>query len=105
MTLTQVIRDYVDLKQAMGSRFHTEAVILKAFARSVGDLAITEVTTEQVHAYVAGHGPVTRFWHHKHSVLQGLYRFAIGRGYRDPLPSAHDDASTPGRLHAVYLFA
>jgi integrase/recombinase XerD len=89
MKLTQVIRDYVDLKQAMGSRFHTEAVILKAFARSVGDLALTEVTTEHVHAYVAGHGPVTRFWHHKHSVLQGLYRFAIGRGYvaRSPLPT------------------
>jgi integrase/recombinase XerD len=89
MKLTQVIRDYVDLKQAMGSRFHTEAVILKAFARSVGDLAITEVTAEHVHAYVAGHGPVTRFWHHKHSVLQGLYRFAIGRGYltRSPLPT------------------
>jgi integrase/recombinase XerD len=89
MTLTQVIRDYVDLKQAMGSRFHTEAVILKAFARSVGDLAITEVPAEHVNAYVAGHGPVTRFWHHKHSVLQGLYRFAIGRGYvtRSPLPT------------------
>ena len=98
MTLTQVIRDYVDLKQAMGSRFHTEAVILKAFARSVGDLAITEVTTEQVHAYVAGHGPVTRFWHHKHSVLQGLYRFAIGRGYltHSPLPT------TPPPLQVVF---
>ena len=89
MKLTQVIRDYVDLKQAMGSRFHTEAAILKAFARSVGDLAIIEVTAEHVNAYVAGHGPVTRFWHHKHSVLQGLYRFAIGRGYvtRSPLPT------------------
>jgi integrase/recombinase XerD len=89
MKLTQVIRDSVDLKQAMGSRFHTEAVILKAFARSVGDLAITEVTAEHVNAYVAGHGPVTRFWHHKHSVLQGLYRFAIGRGSvtRSPLPT------------------
>jgi integrase/recombinase XerD len=89
MKLAQVIRDYVDLKQAMGSRFHSEAVILKAFSRSVGDLPITEVTAEHVNAYLAGHGPVTRFWHCKHSALQGLYRFAIGRGYvtRSPLPS------------------
>ncbi len=89
MKLAQVIRDYVDLKQAMGSRFHSEVVILKAFSRSVGDLTITEVTAEQANAYLAGHGPVTRFWHRKHSALQGFYRFAIGRGYvnRSPLPA------------------
>jgi integrase/recombinase XerD len=89
MKLAQIIRDYVDLKQAMGSRFHSEAVILKAFSQGVGDLPITEVTAEHVNAYLAGHGPVTRFWHRKHSALQGLYRFAIGRGYvpRSPLPT------------------
>jgi integrase/recombinase XerD len=89
MKLLQVIRDYVTLKQAMGSRFHAEAVILNAFCRSVGDRYMTEVTAEQVHAYLDGHGPVTRFWHRKHSALQGLYRFAIGRGYviRSPLPT------------------
>jgi site-specific recombinase XerD len=89
MNLAQVIRDYIGLKQAMGSRFHAEAVILKAFSRSIGDLPITEVTAEHVHTYLAGHGPVTSFWHRKHSVLQGLYRFAIGRGYvtRSPLPT------------------
>jgi integrase/recombinase XerD len=89
MKLVQIIQDYVDLKQAIGSRFHAEAVIFKAFARSVGDLTMPEVTAEHVNAYLAGHGSVTRFWHRKHSALQGLYRFAIGRGYvsRSPLPA------------------
>lgn len=89
MTLAQVIRDYVVLKQAMGSRFHSEAVILKAFARSVGDITMADITAEHVHIYLDGQGPVTRFWHRKHSALQGLYRFAIGRGYvtRSPLPA------------------
>jgi integrase/recombinase XerD len=89
MNLPQVIQDYVGLKQAMGSRFHAEAVILKAFSRSIGDLPLTEVTAAHVDTYLAGHGPVTSFWHRKHSVLQGLYRFAIGRGYvtRSPLPT------------------
>ena len=98
MKLAQVVQDYVDLKQAMGSRFHAEAVILKAFARSVGDFTMPEVTAEHVHAYLAGHGSVTRFWHRKHSALQGLYRFAIGRGYvaRSPLP-----ATTP-KLQVVF---
>lgn len=98
MKLAHVIRDYVDLKQAMGSRFHSEAVILKAFSRSVGDIPMAEVTAEHVNAYLAGHGPVTRFWHRKHSALQGLYRFAIGRGYvtASPLPT------TPPQLHVVF---
>jgi integrase/recombinase XerD len=80
MQLAQIIRDYVDLKQAMGARFHAEAVILKAFSQGVGALPITEVTAEHVNASLAGHGPVTRFWHRKHSAVQGLYRCAIGRG-------------------------
>ena len=98
MKLAQVIQSYVALKQAMGSRFHSEAVILKAFSRAVGDLAIAEVTAEHVAAYLAGHGPITRFWHHKHSVLQGLSRFAIGRGSGLGLPLP---ATTP-KLQVVF---
>jgi integrase/recombinase XerD len=46
------------------------------------------VRVEHVAAYLAGQGPVTRFWHRKASALQGLYRFAMGRGYVgcSPLP-------------------
>ncbi len=88
MKLTQVVQDYVGLKQAMGSRFQTEAVILTAFCRAVGDIPIAEVSAEQVTAYLAGQGPVTRFGQRKYSALQGLYRFALGRGYVacSPLP-------------------
>ncbi len=31
MKLAQAVHDYIVLKQSMGSRFHTEATILKAF--------------------------------------------------------------------------
>ncbi len=39
-------------------------------------------------AFIAGAGPVTRFWHRKHEVLRGFYRFAMARGYAasSPLP-------------------
>lgn len=89
MKLAQVIRDDVTLKQAMGSRFHSEAVILSAFSRSVGDITMADITVDQANAYLDGDGPVTRFWHRKHTALQGLYRFAIGRGYvtGSPLPT------------------
>ena len=88
MNLAQLVQDYVALKQSMGSRFRTEATILKAFCKAVGDVAITDLKPQQVESYLAGAGPVTRHWHRKYEALRGFYRFALGRGYvtRSPLP-------------------
>ncbi len=88
MKLTQAVYDYITLKQSLGSRFHTEATILKAFCNALGEVAIVDVDPHQVSAYLAGSGPVTLFWHRKYEALSGFYRFALGRGYviHSPLP-------------------
>ena len=69
-------------------RSHTETRTLRSFCRTVEDVALADIKADRVYAYIAGTGPVTRFWHRKHEVLRGFYRFAIGRGYTDvsPLP-------------------
>ena len=89
MKLSELAARYVAHKQSMGMRFCTEARTLKSFCRSMGDIAITEVHADRVHAYIAGTGPVTRFWHRKHQVLRGFYPFAIARRYvtNSPLPA------------------
>jgi integrase/recombinase XerD len=101
MNLAQVVHDYVSLKQSMGSRFRTEATILKAFCKAVGDLAITDVEPQQVTSYLAGSGPVTRYWHRKYEALTGFYRFALGRGYvaLSPLPKTVPKRPEPFRPH------
>lgn len=88
MNLSAIASQYVAYKQGMGMRFHTEARTLRSFCRIMGDTAIADIPVAQVHSYVAGTGPVTRFWHRKYVVLRGFYRFAIARGYVDwsPLP-------------------
>ena len=88
MKLLALTSQYVAYKQGMGMRFHTEARTLKSFCRIMGDVAMAEITADRVHAYIAGAGPITRFWHRKHEVLRGFYRFAIARGHvdRSPLP-------------------
>lgn len=88
MTLAQTVADYVTLKQALGMRFQTEARILTAFCRALGDVELREVTPEAVQTYLAGSGPLTTFWHRKYEALTGFYRFALGRGYAvsSPLP-------------------
>lgn len=88
MKLAQAIHDYIRLKQSLGSRFHTEATILKAFCKALGEVAIVDVQPHRVTSYLAGSGPVTRNWHRKYEALSGFYRFAVGRGYvlHSPLP-------------------
>lgn len=88
MRLSEAVAQYVGYKQSMGMRFHTETRTLRSFCQNVGDMALADIKADRVYAYIAGSGPVTRFWHRKHEALRGFYRFAIGRGYTDvsPLP-------------------
>lgn len=88
MKLFEAVTQYVEYKQSMGMRFHTEARTLRSFCRTLGDVSLADIEADRVYAYIAGSGPVTRFWHRKHGALRGFYRFAIGRGYTNvsPLP-------------------
>jgi hypothetical protein len=72
MKLSALASQYVAYKQGMGMRFHTEARTLKSFCRIMGDIAIAEIAADRVHAYIAGAGPITRFWHRKYEVLGGF---------------------------------
>lgn len=89
MKLCELAAQYVTHKQSMGMRFRTEHRTLKSFCRAMGDIAVADVQAPTVLAFIAGTGPVTRFWHRKHEVLVGFYRFAISRGYCavSPLPT------------------
>jgi site-specific recombinase XerD len=86
MKLSTLTSQYVAYKQAMGMRFHTEARTLQSFCRAMADIAVADIAADRVHAYIAGAGPVTRFWHRKYEVLRGFYRFAIARGYATSAP-------------------
>jgi integrase/recombinase XerD len=89
MRLSDVVSQYVTHKQSMGMRFCTEKRTLKSFCCAMGDIAIAEVEAARALAFLAGTGPITRFWHRKRQALVGFYRFAIVRGYvaASPLPT------------------
>jgi integrase/recombinase XerD len=87
MKLSQAVREYVEYKQALGMRFHTEAVMLQAFCRRLGaETALAGITEGQIYAYLNGPGPLTRFRQRKREVLTGFNRFVIGREYTASLP-------------------
>jgi site-specific recombinase XerD len=90
MKLKALIAQYVAFRKSLGARFeHTEGR-LNAFCRCMGEeIKVTDVQAEQVHAFVAGTGPVTRSWQERYGLLNGLYRYAISRGLvvTSPLPT------------------
>jgi integrase/recombinase XerD len=90
MNLKQLIEQYVAFRQSLGERFKTNAAILRAFARVIGEVAdIADVRVEQVSAFLVGAGPITRTWRVKYDALLGFYRYAISRDYAiaSPLPA------------------
>ena len=48
MKLSHAAAQYIELKQSLGSRFHAEEVILKAFCRATQDTELEQVQPDQV---------------------------------------------------------
>ncbi len=91
MKLHVVVSRYVAFRKSLGERFHNNEEMLKSFCRALGNrIDVSEVRGDQVDAFLAGTGPLTRSWHVKHSALLGFYRYALTRGYAkdSPLPVA-----------------
>jgi len=105
MKLHQHVTEYIAFKQALGGRFQTEARILKAFSRAMGDVDITEVESTSVQAFIAGKGAVTSFWHQKFGVLARFYRFLMIRNYIDstPLPKTVPKCPEPMKPYIYTL--
>src|SRR5712692_172228 len=102
MKLSALAAKYVAYKQSMGMRFHTEARTLRSFCRAMGVIALAEIEADRVQAYIAGTGPVTRFWHRKHEVLRGFYRFAMARGYAASAPLPKTIPKPPHFVPHIY---
>ena len=91
MKLKTLIRQYVAFRRSLGEHFESAESVLNTFCRQMGQTVdVNDVSTDQVNAFLAGTGPVTRYWHRKHSVLRGLYHYAISRGLvsESPLPTS-----------------
>lgn len=90
MTLGTAIDRYVAFKRSCGQRFEAGANVLSHYARVLGrDVDLDAVRADQALAFLQGTGPLTRTRSVKRSVLDGFYRYALGRGLasRSPLPA------------------
>ena len=97
MKLVNIVDEYVAHKRALGMKFITEVRVLGAFCRYAGNISMDAITQDQVQRYLDGDRPVSSYWQRKHTVLTGLYHFALPRGYASdaPLPSHHPQYPSP----------
>ena len=104
MKLADAVFQYVAHKQPMGMRFHTERRTLQSFCGQCGNVDLAQIEPEQVRIFLAGTGPITRFWQRKHEALRGFYRFAIARGYvsHAPLPKT---VPKPAHAFVPYIYS
>jgi len=87
MKLAQVIAQYVDFRKNLGEKFEASAKLLQSFSRAMGaTVDISDVSADRVKAFLDGSGPITCYWHMKHTALRGFYRYAVSRGFVSSLP-------------------
>lgn len=80
MTTSELIKDYLVARRAHGVKLSNRQRTLYQFARETGDLPLAQVTPEAVDKFLRG-SALSASWTMKYSVLAGLYRFAMARGY------------------------
>jgi integrase/recombinase XerD len=99
MKLKDLITRYVAVRKSLGAEFASAESLLNTFSRKMGEnIDIAEIRIEQVEVFLAGTGPVTRYWHRKYDTLRGFYRYAVSRGWADHVPLPATVPKMPERL-------
>jgi len=89
MNITDLVTQYISFRRTLGEQCRTTEAILQAFCRAVGPKTqLNRIRLRAVTEFLAGKRPVTRYWHSKHSILKGFFKFAVSRGHlkKPPLP-------------------
>jgi integrase/recombinase XerD len=94
MKLLSAIEAYVSVRKAMGADFTTGAKILRHFGRTVGDLPVEEISAEQCVAFCSG-GPCGGYKRNKHHILNGFFRYLVGREMLSVSPLPHPPKRSP----------
>ena len=87
-------------------KFTAEGFVLRAFCNALGDVAMNQVRTGPVNAFLGGPDPgrVTATWTKKYSVITGFYRFALARDHvrTSPLPNRAPKLTEPDFIPYIY---
>lgn len=88
MNIEDMIQQYVSFRKSLGAKFIEGEKVLKAFNRYIGVAAdIRDITQTQTSAFLRyPTNSVTRKWFQRHTILRGLFRWAIKRDFISSMP-------------------
>jgi integrase/recombinase XerD len=88
MRLSEVIDRYVEFKRGLGMVLDSEAKALKGFARALGNIDISGVSTARIDRFFRQKKPVAATLKQYYCVIRSFYRYAVSRGFiaKSPLP-------------------
>ncbi len=90
MNLQTSVSHYLKFRQTLGNGLdHSAELVFRLYCRTCGpETDLAEIRPEQVRSFLDGKGPLTTYWHRKHNLLLGFYRYAVSRGHvnQSPLP-------------------
>jgi site-specific recombinase XerD len=105
MKLKELITQYAAFRKSMGADFESAESLLNTFCRRMGvEIDVREIRAEQVAMFLAGTGPVNRYWRRKYDTLRGLYRYATSRGFVDHVPLPATVPKMPERF-VPYIYS
>jgi integrase/recombinase XerD len=105
MKLKELITQYAAFRKSMGADFESAESLLNTFCRRMGvEIEVGEIRAEQVEVFLAGTGPVNRYWRRKYDTLRGLYRYATSRGFVDHVPLPATVPKMPERF-VPYIYS
>jgi integrase/recombinase XerD len=79
MSLDEIIANYITQQRSLGKRYGTEANILKAFRRSIGDVPVRDIRPEMVSRFIDRGGTSFETRGKKCRALAGMFFFAVTR--------------------------
>ena len=104
MSTTAAISNYIEHNRGLGKRFRWEALVLLAFARSVGDTPLLKIKPEMISRFIDGKGNRDITKRMKYRVLARFFRFVVARGRlkASPVPFIEWKRSSPPRTPHIY---
>lgn len=79
MSTASDITDYLRHSRCLGKRFVSEARVLAAFSRSIGNILLRDVNPAMITQFANREGTCSRTIAKKHAVLAGFFRYAVAR--------------------------
>ena len=93
MKTHEVITQYIEYRKNLGGKFKTNTFILRSFEKYVGfEKELTEICSVQCSNFLYGRAQkdlkITTYWFCIYTALNGLFVWALQRGYvgKNPLP-------------------